>query len=178
MQNAQNTFYITLRNRLVALNPSRTIYLRGITRPGILVESNELVVAQPPSDVFVLRWIGLHNDPYLSDVMLQMECEIAYMTEGTAGNLGMDRGAMLTEMDAELMSLLQPNTAQKINYASTPAVPMVCPVSLQCRCLVKKSRGSNEHNRNRSNTTDAADCAQNSCLFRPGESGCGYSDDF
>ena len=58
MQNAQNTFYITLRNRLVALNPNRTIYLRGVTRPGILVESNELVVAQPPSDVFVLRWIG------------------------------------------------------------------------------------------------------------------------
>jgi hypothetical protein len=124
MQSAQNTFYITLRNRLVALNPSRTIYLRGVTRPGILVEGNELVVAQPPSDVFVLRWIGLHNDPYLSDVMLQMQCEIAYMTEGTTANLGMDRGAMLTEMDAELMSLLQPNTTQKINYAPTPAVPM------------------------------------------------------
>jgi hypothetical protein len=124
MQNAQNTFYITLRNRLVALNPNRTIYLRGVTRPGILVESNEFVVAQPPSDVFVLRWIGLHNDPYLSDVLLQMECEISYMTEGTVGNLGMDRGAMLTEMDAELMSLLQPNTAQKMTYASTPAAPM------------------------------------------------------
>ena len=124
MQSAQNTFYITLRNRLVALNPSRTIYLRGVTRPGILVEGNELVVAQPPSDVFVLRWIGLHNDPYLSDVMLQMQCEIAYMTEGTIANLGMDRGAMLTEMDAELMSLLQPNTTPKINYAPTPAVPM------------------------------------------------------
>ncbi|MFZ0516941.1 MAG: hypothetical protein WBG23_17350 [Acidobacteriaceae bacterium] len=124
MQNAQNTFYITLRNRLVALNPNRTIYLRGVTRPGILVESNELVVAHPPSDVFVLSWMGLHNDPYLSDVMLQMQCEIAYMTEGTTGNLGMDRGAMLTEMDAELMSLLQPNTAQKMNYAPTPAVPM------------------------------------------------------
>ncbi len=124
MRNAQNTFYITLRNRLVALNPNRTIYLRGVTRPGILVESNELVVSQPPSDVFVLRWIGLHNDPYLSDVMFQMQCEIAYMTEGTTGNLGMDRGAMLTQMDAELMSLLQPNTAQKMNYAPTLAVPM------------------------------------------------------
>jgi hypothetical protein len=124
MQNAQNTFYITLRNRLVALNSNRTIYLRGVTRPGILVESNELVVAQPPSDVFVLRWIGLHNDPYLSDVLLQMECEITYMTEGTTGNLGMDRGAMLTEMDVELMSLLQPNTVQKMNYAPTPAAPM------------------------------------------------------
>jgi hypothetical protein len=124
MQNAQNTFYITLRNRLVALNPNRTIYLRGVTRPGIFVESNELVVAQLPSDVFVLRWIGLHNDPYLSAVMLQMQCEIAYMTEGTTENLGMDRGAMLTEMDAELMSLLQPNIARKMNYAPTPAVPM------------------------------------------------------
>jgi hypothetical protein len=124
MQNAQNTFYITLRNRLVALNPNRTIYLRGVTRPGILVESNELVVAKPLSDVFVLRWIGLHNDPYLSDVLLQMECEIAYMTEGTTGNLGMDRGAMLTQMDVELVSLLQPNTAQKMNYAPAAAVPM------------------------------------------------------
>jgi hypothetical protein len=124
MQNAQNTFYITLRNRLVALNPNRTIYLRGVTRPGILVEGNELVVAQPPSDVFVLRWTGIHYDPYLSDVMTQMQCEIAYMTEGTVGNLGMDRGAMITEMDAELMSLLQPNTAQKMNYRPTPAVPL------------------------------------------------------
>lgn len=124
MQNAQNTFYITLRNRLAALNPNRTIYLRGVTRPGILVESNELVTAQPPSDVFVLRWLGLHNDPYLSEVLLQMECEIEYMTEGTSGNFGMDRGAMLTEMDAELMSLLQPNTSQKMSYAQSPATAM------------------------------------------------------
>lgn len=124
MQNAQNTFYITLRNRLAALNPNRTMYLRGVTRPGILVESNELVTAQPPSDVFVMRWTGLHNDPYLSEVLLQMECEIQYMTEGSIGNLGVDRGAMLTEMDAELLSLLQPNTAQKMSYSQAPATPM------------------------------------------------------
>lgn len=124
MQNAQNTFYITLRNRLAALNPNRTIYLRGVTRPGVLVESNELVTAQPPSDVFVVRWIGLHNDPYLSEVLLQMECEIEYLTEGTIANLGMDRGVMLTEMDAELLSLLQPNAAQKLNYAQSPVAPM------------------------------------------------------
>jgi hypothetical protein len=51
-----------------------------------------------------------------------MQCEIIYMTEGTTGNLGMDRGAMLTQMDVELMSLLQPNTSQKINYI--PATPV------------------------------------------------------
>jgi hypothetical protein len=96
MQNAQNTFYITLRNRLAALNPNRTTYLRGITRPGMLVESNELVTAQPPSDVFVLRWLGLQSDPYLPSVLMQMECEIKYMTEGTTANIGMDRGTLLT----------------------------------------------------------------------------------
>jgi hypothetical protein len=124
MQNAQNTFYITLRNRLAALNPNRTIYLRGVTRPGILAESNEQVTPRPPSDVFVVRWTGLHNDPYLSATLLQMECEIEYMTEGTTGNLGMNRGAMLTEMDAELVSILQPACAQKMSYAQSPTTPM------------------------------------------------------
>ena len=121
MQNAQNTFYIALRNRLAALNPNRTIYLRGITRPGILVESNELVTPQPRSDVFVLRWIGLHNDPYLPEILLQMQCEIEYVTEGKTGNLGMDRGTMLAEMDAELMSMLRPACTQKMSYAQAPA---------------------------------------------------------
>lgn len=124
MQNAQNTFYITLRNRLAALNPNRTIFLRGVTRPGILVEGNELVTAQLPSDVFVVRWLGLHADPYLAEVLTQMECEIEYMTEGTAGNMGMDRGALLTEMDAELVQLLRPACAQKMSYAQAPATPM------------------------------------------------------
>lgn len=124
MQNAQNTFYLTLRNRLAALNPNRTLYLRGITRPGILVESNELVTAELPSNVFVLRWLGLAEDPYLPEVLLQMQCEIEYRTEGTPANAGMDRGVLLTEMDAELVSILQPANTQKMNTAQTPATPM------------------------------------------------------
>lgn len=124
MQNAQNSFYIALRNRLAVLNPNRTIYLRGVTRPGILVESNELTTPQPPSNVFVLRWLGLECDPYLPEVLVQMQCGIEYLTEGSTGNLGMDRGAMLTEMDAELIALLQPNTTLKMNFAQAPAMPM------------------------------------------------------
>lgn len=124
MQNAQNTFYITLRNRLAALNPNRTLYLRGVTRPGILVESNELVTPRLMSDAFVLRWAGLQSDPYLPELLLQMECEIEYATEGTAGNMGMDRGALLTEMDAELISILRPACTQKMSYAQSPATAM------------------------------------------------------
>ncbi len=124
MQNAQNTFYITLRNRLATLNPNRTIFLRGVTRPGILVESNELALAEPYSDIFTLRWLGLQCDPYLPELLQQMECEIEYLTEGTQANLGMDRGQMLAQMDAELTALLAPNAAAKLNYAQSPPIEM------------------------------------------------------
>ena len=58
MQNAKDTFYVTLRDRLAALNPARTMVVRGVTRPGVLVEENELVSAYEPVDVFCLRWTG------------------------------------------------------------------------------------------------------------------------
>ncbi len=41
MQNAKDTFYLTLRNRLATVNPARTMTLRSVTRPGILVEDAE-----------------------------------------------------------------------------------------------------------------------------------------
>ncbi len=58
MQNARDTFYVTLRDRLAAVNPARTIVLRGVTRPGVLVEENELVSAYQPVDAFCLRLGG------------------------------------------------------------------------------------------------------------------------
>ena len=42
MQSAKDTFYVTLRDRLAALNPARTVVVRGMVRPGVLVEENEL----------------------------------------------------------------------------------------------------------------------------------------
>lgn len=124
MQNAQDTFYIALRDRLTAINPNRTISLRGNTRPGILVEGNEIVMAQAPSDIFVLRWTSLSIHRLLPSVMLQMQCEITYMTEGTMANLGLDRHAMLTRMDTELASILDPPNTPKESYAQVPATPM------------------------------------------------------
>ncbi len=42
MQNAKDSFYEVLRARLSALNPERTVAVRGVTRPGVLVDENEL----------------------------------------------------------------------------------------------------------------------------------------
>lgn len=124
MQNAKDTFYITLRTRLAALNPDRTILLRGAVRPGILVEEAEAPFAQLPDDVFILRWQNLGIDPSL-DVDLDatfaaQECEILYQTCGSQAYGGLDRGRALSAMDEELAAILQPFHAQKYNYALTP----------------------------------------------------------
>jgi hypothetical protein len=124
MQNAKDTFYITLRNRLATVNPSRTMSLRAVTRPGILVEEAEAPVAELPLDVFVLRWTKLAADTQLPSILAQLTCEIHYATAGTQANAGLDRGRALEEMDYELLQLLCPSSAQKMNYAQTPTVQM------------------------------------------------------
>ena len=124
MQNAKDSFYLALRTRLAAINPERTVLLRGAVRPGILVEEAEAPSAQPPVDVFVLRWLGLGVDMDLSCAMAAEECEILYSTCGTQAFGGLDRGRMLSEMDEEVIAMLQPFHAPKSNYSVQPAVAM------------------------------------------------------
>jgi hypothetical protein len=124
MENAKDTFYITLRNRLATVNPNRIMTLRGITRPGILVEEAESPVAELPLDVFVLRWTKLALDTQLPEILAALTCEVLYVTAGTQDNGGLDRGRSLAEMDDELVQLLCPASALKMNYTQTPAVAM------------------------------------------------------
>jgi hypothetical protein len=128
MQNAKDTFYVTLRNRLGTLNPARTMLLRGVQRPGILVEEAESVVPILPADVFVLRWTALGTDVNLPLVLARLECEILYTTSGTQAASGLDRGRALAEMDAEVLGLLSPNCAAKMNFTLTPPVQLNTPV--------------------------------------------------
>ena len=123
MQNAKDTFYVTLRDRLAALNPARTMVLRGVVRPGTLVEENELTTAYQPVDAFCLRWTGLKVGSRAALPLVSMECEIRYSTDGNAGNGGMDRGRLLAGMDAELLAAINetPQSVVKSNYADNPA---------------------------------------------------------
>jgi hypothetical protein len=128
MQNAKDSFYIALRTRLTVVNPERTILLRGSLRPGILVEEAEAPFAQLPNDVFVLRWLGLGADLDLSSAMTAQECEIVHQTCGTQAFGGLDRGRALSEMDKELVALLQPFCTPKVNYSVQPAATMLTQV--------------------------------------------------
>src|ERR1700748_675369 len=102
MQNARDTFYVVLRDRLAAINPARTMVLRGISRPGVLVEENELASANQPVTEFCLHWTGLSVDAKGALPLVTMTCQVVYATDGDSGNGGMDRGRLLSAMDAEL----------------------------------------------------------------------------
>ena len=125
MQNAKDSFYMALRTRLAAINPERTILLRGAVRPGILAEEAEAPFSQPPNDVFVLRWLGLGVDFDLGSTMAAEQCEVIYQSCGTQSFGGLDRGRSLSEMDEELTALVQPFWTPKLNYTTTPPAAML-----------------------------------------------------
>ena len=125
MQNAKDSFYMALRTRLAAINPERTILLRGTVRPGLLVEEAEAPFSQLPNDVFILRWLGLGADLDLASTMVAEQCEILYQTCGTQSFGGLDRGRLLSVMDKELTAMLQPFYTPKLNYTVTPTATML-----------------------------------------------------
>lgn len=128
MQNAKDSFYMALRNRLAALNPERTIMVRGAVRPGILVEEAEAPFNQLPNDVFILRWLGHGADIDLASTLVAEECEIIYNTCGCQTFGGLDRGRALTQMDTEALSILQPFSTPKMSYSSQPPLALLTQV--------------------------------------------------
>ena len=132
MQNTRDTFYVTLRDRLSALNPARTMVLRGVTRPGVLVVENELASAYQPVNAFCLSWTGLSVDAQGSLPLVTMVCEIRYATDGDSGNGGMDRGRLLAAMDGELAVALSstPQNVRKMNYVGAAGGSGVAPAAM------------------------------------------------
>lgn len=124
MQNAKDSFYVAVRNRLAELNPARTCTLRAVQRPGIFVEEAEAPMVEPPNDVFVLRWTKAVVQQDLPLPLFLMECEVHYATSGSQTAAGLDRGRALAEMDGELVKILTPMCTRKLSYTSTPALPM------------------------------------------------------
>jgi hypothetical protein len=103
---------------LATVNARRTILLRGAERPGILVEEAEAPFSPLPSDVFVLRWLGMGAEIDLATTMVAEECEIVYQTSGSQSYGGLDRGRALSAMDAELLSILAPYVTAQVDYST------------------------------------------------------------
>jgi hypothetical protein len=131
MQNAKDTFYIILRDRIAAINPARTVLVRSQMRPGVLVEENELASVFDAQNAFRLRWTETGIDAQQPLPLITQRCEIRYATSGNAGNGGMDRGRLLAAMDAELIGAINsaPQRTIKQHYA-LGAVPLPMSTSI------------------------------------------------
>jgi hypothetical protein len=122
MQFTKDTFYITLRDRLAAFNPARTITLNGVTRPAIVAAENEVVVpVRPLPDAFYLEWGAAQAVAQQTGdrALFALECVVSYHTFGTVES-GVDRGRGLAALDMELISISQPGSTPKLDYTQNP----------------------------------------------------------
>lgn len=128
MQYAKDSFYVALRDRLAALNPQRTVFLNGVTRPAVVVVENEHITAagQVP-EAFYVRWGGVRPGAPRrggSQPLLALECTISYWTAGSADKQGVDRGRVLAELDCELLGMCSPPSTPKCDHTQTPAADL------------------------------------------------------
>jgi hypothetical protein len=119
MQNAKDTFYKVLRDRVAAANAALTVVVRGVLRPAVVVDENEVASAAELRDCFRLRWAGLRVDGQGAAELIATQCEIRYATAGSVEG-GLDRGRVLAAMDAVLVASVNaaPQSAVKKSFAA------------------------------------------------------------
>ena len=119
MQRARDTFYIVMRDGVSRVNAQRTAVVRGVVRPGVLVEENEEPTAVPMPDVFRLRWAGVAVDTTGTVSLVKLRCEVLYETAGSEAAGRLDRGRLLGGMDAEIRAVLSGETqsAPKMDFS-------------------------------------------------------------
>lgn len=126
MQFAKDSFYMALRERLVSLNPQRTVTLNGVTRPAVIVAENELVIpVEPLPDAFYIEWAAARavDQQVGSRALMAMDCVISHHTFGSVQS-GVDRGRMLAALDMELTGICQPGRTAKQDFTQTPSVDL------------------------------------------------------
>ncbi len=137
MQFAKDTFFITLRDRLAALNPARTITLDGQARPAVVALENEPVtvadasaVADPQTiasqqrgrvaNAFYLAWGAARIAAQTgAQPIIALECAISFSAAGSSDGVGQDRGRLFTTLAEELLQIARPARATKRDYSGT-----------------------------------------------------------
>jgi len=126
MQAAKDSFFRALQSRLAVVNPARTITMDGVTRPAILVVENE---SYPPPklffNTFYIHWLGAPAIREFSGTLAprySLAAQLEYFVQGTPSlqRPFADRGRLLAQLDRELIEILFPGSAEKLDYGSAP----------------------------------------------------------
>lgn len=110
MQGIKDAFYLMLRGQVAAGNAGRTLVVRGVSRPGVVVTENELpsgIAGVFAPEVFCLEWTAAEAIERGAVPLWKLQCSIRYASDGTVSAGGMDRGRGLAAMDAELVNALR-----------------------------------------------------------------------
>ena len=126
MQAAKDSFFRALQGRLPIINPARTIVQDGTVRPAILVVENEPF--PPPKlffNTFYLHWLGapvVHEFTRTAAPRYEQIAQIEYFVQGTASlqRPFADRGRLIGQLDSELVRILYPGYAAKLDYTAVP----------------------------------------------------------
>jgi len=126
MQFAKDSFFLALQARLGALNPARTVTINGATMPAIaVVENLPPAFAKPKANTFYIEWgsaEALRGDANNSPLM-SLDVGISYYSLGSVASM-VDRGRLLTQLDAELLSICQPLHTEKMDYTQSPSADL------------------------------------------------------
>lgn len=126
MQFAKDSFFLILQQRLVALNPARTVTLNGATVPAvIIVENMTPSSAEPQPNTFYIEWgeADVMEGHVGGAPLMSLEVVISYYTMGSVASM-VDRGRMLGQLDSELLSICQPPNTEKRNYTRSPSADL------------------------------------------------------
>ena len=126
MQFAKDSFYMALRERLLALNPQRVVSLNGVTRPAVIVAENEAVVpVEPLPDAFYIEWgmVKVAARQSSPKPLMGIECVISHHTLGTVDS-EVDRGRTLAQLDTELLSICHPPHTAKQDFTQSPSTDL------------------------------------------------------
>src|SRR5579862_7882151 len=125
MQPTKDSFYVALRDRLVAVDPTRTVTLDGATRPAIAVIENEPPTGAPLlCDTFYLHWGNARAATLAAGSLMAMDCSISYCTKGSVANGSLDRGRDLAGLDSDLLVICSPPQTAKCDYSSGTPVTL------------------------------------------------------
>jgi hypothetical protein len=118
MQPTKDSFYVALRDRLVATDPGRTTTLDGATRPAIAVVENEPPSAAPAQcDTLYLHWGNARPAGAPAVNLMTMDCTVSYSTRGSVQNASLDRGRDLAALDNDLLAICSPPQTPKNDYS-------------------------------------------------------------
>ncbi len=125
MQATKDTFYITLRDRLVQADPDLKAVIDGAIRPAIVVVENEPPNSLPRQNgVFYLEWEGARSVQPATSPLEAMDCTITYTCAGELDSGGVGRGRDLGALDADLVTMCTPAQAHKNDYSTGSAVDL------------------------------------------------------